>query len=141
VLYRSSLTDPATLDQFTTGTNVLLSIVDGAKRDRLAFTGDIGISGLTLLYSSFALEYLEGCIQLFSDYQRIDGRIATYLPPQYDPGSHLRRPSTLLAFLSRTTICSTSPRFITISFTPATGRFSRRNGQLFNGWSRPSAPS
>ena len=86
VLYRSSLTDPVILDQFAAGTNVLPSIMDGGKRDRLDFTGDIGISGLTLLYSTFAREYLAGSVELFSDYQRPDGRIATELPPQYNPG-------------------------------------------------------
>jgi alpha-L-rhamnosidase len=86
VLYQSSLTDPVILDQFAAGTNVLPSIMDGAKRDRLDFTGDIGISGLTVLYSTFAREYFAGSIELFSDYQRPDGRIATQLPPQYHPG-------------------------------------------------------
>jgi alpha-L-rhamnosidase len=86
VLYQSSLTDPSILDQFAAGTNVLPSIMDGAKRDRFDYTGDIGISGLTLLYSTFAREYLAGCIELFSDYQRPEGRIPTFVPPQYRPG-------------------------------------------------------
>jgi alpha-L-rhamnosidase len=86
VLYQSSLTDPSILDKFAAGTNVLPSIMDGGKRDRSDFTGDIAISGLTLLYSTFAREYLEGSIELFSSYQRPDGRIATSLPPQYNPG-------------------------------------------------------
>jgi alpha-L-rhamnosidase len=86
VLYESSLTDPSILDQFATGTNVLPSIMDGAKRDRLDFTGDIEISGLTLLYSNFALKYLAGSIDLFSSYQLPNGRIATSVPPQFHPG-------------------------------------------------------
>jgi alpha-L-rhamnosidase len=86
VLYESSLTDPSILDQFAAGTNVLPSIMDGAKRDRLDFTGDIEISGLTLLYSTFALQYLAGSIDLFSDFQRPDARIVTLIPPQFHPG-------------------------------------------------------
>jgi alpha-L-rhamnosidase len=86
VLYQSSLADRSILDQFAAGTNVLPSIMDGAKRDRLDFMGDIEISGLTLLYSTFAREYLAGSIELFSDFQRPEGRIPTSVPPQYHPG-------------------------------------------------------
>jgi hypothetical protein len=86
LLYQSTLTDPSILDQFAAGTNILPSIMDGAKRDRKAFTGDIGISGLTLLYSTFAREYLAGSIDLFSSFQASNGGIASSLPPQYHPG-------------------------------------------------------
>ncbi len=85
VLYQSSLTDSSILDQFAAGTNVLPSIMDGAKRDRNDFTGDISISGLTLLYSTFAREYLAGSIELFSSVQASDGGITISLPPQYHP--------------------------------------------------------
>ena len=85
VLYQATLTDPSILDQFAAGTNVLPSIMDGGKRDRNDFTGDIGISGLTLLYSTFAREYLAGSIELFSSFQASDGGIALSLPPQYRP--------------------------------------------------------
>ena len=85
VLYQSTLTDPSILDQFAAGTNILPSIMDGAKRDRKDFTGDIGISGLTLLYSTFAREYLAGSIELFSSFQASNGGIASSLPPQYHP--------------------------------------------------------
>lgn len=86
VLYQSTLTDASILDQFSAGTNVLPSIMDGAKRDRNLFTGDIGISGLTLLYSTFAGEYLAGSIEMFSSFQSSNGGIAISLPPQYHPG-------------------------------------------------------
>ena len=80
MLYQSTLTDPSILDQFAAGTNFLPSIMDGGKRDRNDFTGDIGISGLTLLYSTFAREYLAGSIELFSSFQASDGGIADFAP-------------------------------------------------------------
>jgi alpha-L-rhamnosidase len=86
LLYQSSLADPAILDQFAAGTNVLASIMDGAKRDRADFTGDIAISGLTLVYSSFEREYFAGSIELFSSFQSPNGVIPISLPPQYHPG-------------------------------------------------------
>jgi hypothetical protein len=130
VIYQSALTDPFVLDQFAAGTNVLPSIMDGGKRDRSDFTSDIGISGLTLLYSTFVRQYLEGSIELFSRYQRPDGRIATSLAPQYNPG--VTPPTAVNAKLpcsSRITTSSTSPRFTTTTFTRVIGRFFKRNGR------------
>jgi alpha-L-rhamnosidase len=42
-LYLSSLTDPRVLPQFAAGTNVLPVLVDGAKRDRLVWIGDMSL--------------------------------------------------------------------------------------------------
>jgi alpha-L-rhamnosidase len=136
VLYQSSLTDPAILDQFAAGTNVWPSIMDGGKRDRLDFTGDIGISGLTLLYSTFAREYLAGSVELFSDYQRPDGRIATELPPQYYPGVTPPTAVNAIGLLIPDYDLQHVTSIYHYYLYTGTGRFSRSNGP----WSRKSLP-
>lgn len=85
-LYESSLTDPELLYLFCANSNELPSIVDGAKRDRLLFTGDLGVATLSLLSSTWALDYLSGSIRLFSAFQNPDGSILTALPTQSVPG-------------------------------------------------------
>ena len=85
VLLDTPLTDAAILDEFLAGTNTVATIVDGATRDRLLFTGDLGVAADTLLYSNYDLAFLNGSIGLFSRYQRPDGAIATAIPPQANP--------------------------------------------------------
>ncbi len=84
-LLRTSLTDPAILGEFVAGSNRSSAIVDGAARDRLLFTGDLGVAAQTLAYTSFDLPYLADSIDLFSRYQRTDGAIPTAIPPQANP--------------------------------------------------------
>lgn len=85
-LLRTSLTDPSILDEFAAGRGTRSTIVDGAARDRLLFTGDLGVATGTLLHTSFDLRYLTDSIGLFSHYQSADGAIPTAIPPQANPG-------------------------------------------------------
>ena len=85
-LYASRLTDPAVLDDFAIGTNRFPVILDGAKRDRLLFSGDLSIAGRTVYYTSGASEYVKGSLRLFGSYQLPNGQVFGDLPAQIVPG-------------------------------------------------------
>ena len=44
-LYASTLTTYSVLDEFSMGTNAVASIIDGAKRDRYCWSGDVSVAG------------------------------------------------------------------------------------------------
>jgi alpha-L-rhamnosidase len=74
VLYSNPLSTSADLDDFTVpGVNTLPLILDGAKRDRAVWEGDLSVSGPTLLYSSDAAEYLKDSLLLLGSYQLSSG--------------------------------------------------------------------
>jgi alpha-L-rhamnosidase len=85
-LLSTPLTDPAILDEFAAGKSTRSTILDGATRDRLLFTGDLGVAARTLVYTNFDLPYLTDSIGLFSYYQSTEGAIPTSIPPQANPG-------------------------------------------------------
>ncbi|HEV3355390.1 MAG TPA: alpha-L-rhamnosidase C-terminal domain-containing protein [Pseudonocardiaceae bacterium] len=75
-LYRSPLSDPASIADFQApGVNVGSLILDGAKRDRDVWEGDLSVSGPTLLYSLGNTRYLRDSLQLLGDYQLQSGFI------------------------------------------------------------------
>jgi alpha-L-rhamnosidase len=86
VLYASALTDPSVLNDFTANTNHLPTILDGPKRDRYVWSGDLAVSGPTVYYSNGASEYVQGSLQLNGSYQLPNGRLFGALPPQLVPG-------------------------------------------------------
>ena len=85
VLLKEKLTGPETrnfIDACIAGTNVTPSIMDGAMRDRLVWSGDMGISTLTVLASTFDNQYLTGSCEQFFRYQLTDGSIPIAVPAQ-----------------------------------------------------------
>ncbi len=85
VLLSEKLTGPGTqhfIDVCLAGTNVTPSIMDGAMRDRLVWSGDMGISTLTVLCSTFDNQYLTGSAEQFFRYQLADGSIPIAVPAQ-----------------------------------------------------------
>jgi alpha-L-rhamnosidase len=85
VLLDEKLTGPQTqnfIDACIAGTNVTPSIMDGAMRDRLIWSGDMGISTLTVLCSTFDNQYLTGSCEQFFRYQLSDGSIPIAAPAQ-----------------------------------------------------------
>ena len=44
-MYASTLTTDTVLDEFSMGTNAVASIIDGAKRDRYCWSGDVSVAG------------------------------------------------------------------------------------------------
>ena len=85
VLLDERLTGPGTgdfIDACLAGTNVTPSIMDGAMRDRLVWSGDMGISTLTVLCGTFDNQYLTGSSEQFFRYQNSDGSIPIATPAQ-----------------------------------------------------------
>ena len=85
VLLNEKLTGPGTrdfIDACLASTNVTPSIMDGAMRDRLVWSGDMGISTLTVLCSTFDNQYLTGSVEQFLLYQQADGSIPIAAPAQ-----------------------------------------------------------
>ena len=75
-LYTNPLSDPARLADFQApGVNAGSLILDGAKRDRDVWEGDLSVSGPTLLYSLGNTQYLRDSLQLLGDYQLTSGFI------------------------------------------------------------------
>ena len=101
-LCKARLTEPEVLDLFAAGTNDVPSVLDGPKRDRLLFTGDLGVAGLNYFTSDYALEFLRGSIRLFSAYQKPSGVIPTSLPPTYNPGKTPRGQNESVGILDYT---------------------------------------
>jgi hypothetical protein len=85
-LLQSTLTDPSILDAFTTNTNTETTLMDGSKRDRLVWSGDLTVSTPTLYYSSGASDAVAGSLRLHGSYQRSSGQVPGNLPPQLRPG-------------------------------------------------------
>ena len=85
-LYASALTDNSVLDVFAAGTNPLPVIIDGAKRDRLTFAGDLVLAAPTVYYTTGDSEYVAGSLSLFAGFQSSTGEVSSVLSPLLSPG-------------------------------------------------------
>jgi alpha-L-rhamnosidase len=64
------------------GINSLPVIVDGAKRDRAIWVGDMNIEGPTVFYSTNEAAYIKSSLQLLGSYQLSSGFVTGALAPQ-----------------------------------------------------------
>jgi alpha-L-rhamnosidase len=84
-LYQDSLDGTSALSDFTEpGVNQYASIVDGAKRDRAIWAGDMNVEGPSVFYSTDDAAYIKGALQALGSYQLSSGFVTGDLPPQ-DP--------------------------------------------------------
>lgn len=84
-LYTNSLlpADAArTLADFAVGTNSVANTVDGAKRDRATFGGDLHVMGRSIAYSTQAFEAVKGSIELLTSHQTSEGYLGNLAPIQ-----------------------------------------------------------
>lgn len=82
-LYRNTLTQPSSIENFSLpGSNAVPLIVDGAKRDRAVWAGDLAVEGPTLFYSSNSIQYIRGSIELLGSYAGSNGYVSGTMPPQ-----------------------------------------------------------
>ena len=82
-LYNNALSTSASLKDFAVpGTNSTPSIVDGARRDRAIWSGDLDVEGPTVYYSTGTSDYLKGSLQLLGSNQLTSGFVTGDLPPQ-----------------------------------------------------------
>ncbi|KAK2007886.1 alpha-L-rhamnosidase [Colletotrichum eremochloae] len=73
VIYANPLTSPSFLADFTSGANPLDTIVDGARRDRIAYTGDLDVAVGAALASTFGTRFIDGSIDLLGSLQASPG--------------------------------------------------------------------
>ncbi|HEY6429971.1 MAG TPA: alpha-L-rhamnosidase C-terminal domain-containing protein [Acidimicrobiales bacterium] len=84
-LYASSLSDQSALSDFS-GSDIVTSdplpvIMDGAKRDRVVWSGDLGVETPNVLYTTGADDYVRDSLQLLGSYQVADGETGTNVNP------------------------------------------------------------
>ena len=73
------------LSDFTVpGTNEYASMVDGAKRDRAIWSGDLNVEIPSVSYSTDNAAYIKSTLQLLGSYQLTSGFVTGDLPPQDD---------------------------------------------------------
>ncbi|MFJ8988835.1 alpha-L-rhamnosidase C-terminal domain-containing protein [Streptomyces sp. NPDC102279] len=85
-LYSTSLTTPATLADFIPpGSNAAASVLDGARRDRAIWSGDILVEGLTDYYSVNNPEYIKQSLNLLGSRQLSSGFVPGALHPATVP--------------------------------------------------------
>ncbi|KAK6814981.1 hypothetical protein RU639_008555 [Aspergillus parasiticus] len=72
-MYNSPLNDSSALQDFLLGTNPLPVSVDGSRRDRIAYTGDLDMATGTAFASTYGREYINGTIGLLGSFQMPPG--------------------------------------------------------------------
>lgn len=85
ILYKNSFLvadKERTLADFAVGTNPLACTIDGAKRDRACFSGDLFVMGRSIAYSTARLDAILGSITLLSSHQTSEGYIGSLCPIQ-----------------------------------------------------------
>lgn len=96
-LYNNSLlpSDEArTLADFAVGTNKLPCTIDGAKRDRAVFGGDLHAMGRSIYYSTMNMEAAAGSIKLLTSHQTKDGYLGNLCPIQAPEHTESEEPPT-----------------------------------------------
>jgi hypothetical protein len=88
-VYSSNLTSESALDDFLVGTNPLSMIVDGARRDRIAYAGDLDVAARTVATSNFELAYINNTIQLLASNQMTAGFFVPTVKIQQSPRDEL----------------------------------------------------
>ena len=88
-IYSSNLTSESALEDFLVGTNPLNMIVDGARRDRIAYAGDLDVAARTVATSNFQLEYINNTIQLLASNQMDAGFFVPTVKIQQSPRTEL----------------------------------------------------
>jgi len=83
-LYANSLESSSALDDFSANTNALPLLIDGAKRDRTVWSGDIAVEGPTLFYTTAQSDAVAASIRLLGSYRLANGEVSTTHSPQ-DP--------------------------------------------------------
>ncbi|KAJ4983545.1 alpha-l-rhamnosidase [Stagonosporopsis vannaccii] len=103
-LYRNTMLlddKERTLADFQVGTNALACTIDGAKRDRACFGGDLYVLGRSIAFSTMAFDAIAGSIDLLTSHQTKDGYLGNLCPiqaPVHD--SHVEPPTYAFYSLS-----------------------------------------
>ncbi|KAF5967140.1 alpha-L-rhamnosidase C [Fusarium coicis] len=84
-IYSNSLTDPSFLKDFFMGTNPADTIVDGSRRDRIAYTGDLDVALGSTYASTYGKSFVEGSLDLLGSYQATPGFFIPTAKIQQEP--------------------------------------------------------
>jgi hypothetical protein len=84
-VHSHNLTNSTFLPDFFSGANPLDNVVDGSRRDRIAYTGDLDIAGGAALASTHGLKYILGSLDLLGSYQATPGFFIPTAKIQQEP--------------------------------------------------------
>lgn len=84
-IYSASLTDESFFNDFLVGTNPHDTTVDGSKRDRIAYAGDLDIALISSLASTYGTSYIKGTLNLLGSYQLTPGFFVPSVKIQQKP--------------------------------------------------------
>jgi alpha-L-rhamnosidase len=84
-LYANQLSQPTALAGFS-GSDIRTPdprplIMDGAKRDRVVWSGDLGVEGPNVFYTTATDDYVRDSLQLLASYQLANGQSGTNVDP------------------------------------------------------------
>ncbi|PSK51858.1 hypothetical protein B9Z65_3125 [Elsinoe australis] len=83
-----------TMLDFAVGSNPLSCTIDGAKRDRSTFGGDLFVMGQSVAYSTSNIDAIKGSIQLLTSHQTKDGFLGNLCPIQAPMHTEEEEPPT-----------------------------------------------
>ncbi|KAJ5569238.1 bacterial alpha-L-rhamnosidase domain protein [Penicillium hetheringtonii] len=84
-IYSSSLTDKSALKDFLLGTNPLPVSVDGSRRDRIAYGGDLEMAAASSFASTNGRNFINGTIELLGSFQLLPGFFSPTVKVQQAP--------------------------------------------------------
>ena len=80
--------------------DLLPVIMDGAKRDRVVWSGDLGVEGPNVFYTTAADDFLKDSLKLLDSYQSANGEAGAQAPPDSPLGTFPESGSTYSASYS-----------------------------------------
>jgi hypothetical protein len=98
-IYASRLNDTSFLADFTMGTNPLNTTVDGSKRDRIAYAGDLDVALGSTMVSTYGVEYIQGTLDLIGSLQLQPGFFVPTAKIQQGPNPSGLVPSNLTGLI------------------------------------------
>ena len=91
LLYANTLSRPSSLDAFSgpeiTTPDPLPVVMDGAKRDRVVWSGDLGVAGPTVFDTTGTDGYIRESLRLLGSYQSANGESGADVPPTVPLGT------------------------------------------------------
>jgi len=104
ILYTNDLSRPSALADFpgpqVTAPDPLPVIMDGAKRDRVVWSGDLGVEVPNVFYTTGTASFVRESLQLLASYQVADGESGTNVNPTVSLGQFPQPGSTYSASYS-----------------------------------------
>ena len=103
-LYTNDLSQSSALADFpgsqVTAPDPLPVIMDGARRDRVVWSGDLGVEVPNVFSTTAAASLVRGSLQLLGSYQTTDGESGTNINPTVPLGTSLQNGATYSASYS-----------------------------------------